>query len=148
MMKSVPDKTTTEGEMQQRQDESKSSMATLVQQELHLASHSGPLPHPDILKGYGDINPTYPERIFLMAEENNRANIENDKAIIKQFGFNQRLGIILAFILGLAGIAGGIICGILGFPVAAIAAILGGVSPVVIASIKSVSQSGRKDNDN
>ncbi len=30
--------------------------------------HSGPLPHPEILKGYQQIDPSFPERIMAMAE--------------------------------------------------------------------------------
>ncbi len=30
--------------------------------------HSGPLPHPETLKGYQDIDPSFPERIMAMAE--------------------------------------------------------------------------------
>jgi uncharacterized membrane protein len=32
------------------------------------ALFSGPLPPPEVLKGYGDVDPQYPERIFKMAE--------------------------------------------------------------------------------
>ena len=37
-------------------------------------THIGPLPLPDTLTAYGNVDPTFPERIMRMAEEN--ASIE------------------------------------------------------------------------
>ncbi|MBF0337834.1 MAG: DUF2335 domain-containing protein [Nitrospirae bacterium] len=34
-----------------------------------LSFSSGPVPHPDILKGYGELSSGFPERILKMAEE-------------------------------------------------------------------------------
>lgn len=97
--------------------------------------HSGPLPHPDILKGYASINPNYPERIMAMAEANNKASIDHEEYLVKGSIRIQTIGIILSFSLGLCGLIGGIICGILGLSAAAISAIIGGIAPVLIASI-------------
>jgi len=38
------------------------------QTEFTVTAISGPLPAPDILTGYGHVNPTFPERIVTMAE--------------------------------------------------------------------------------
>jgi uncharacterized membrane protein len=37
--------------------------------------YQGPIPHPDILKKFGAVDPSYPERIMKMAEENNRLSL-------------------------------------------------------------------------
>jgi uncharacterized membrane protein len=37
---------------------------------------SGPLPPPETLRGYGSIDPQYPERIFSLAEAYMRAEIK------------------------------------------------------------------------
>ena len=61
---------------------------------------SGPLPPPETLKGYGTIDPQYPERIFKLAEEYTRAEIKGkdteSRALI--------LGMILSFLVSLAGL--------------------------------------------
>ncbi|HXN07358.1 MAG TPA: DUF2335 domain-containing protein [Nitrospiria bacterium] len=72
------------------------------------SSFSGPLPHPDILLKYGQINKDFPERIMKMAELENehRRNQENksnnaDIEGFKAFQSEIRLGQIFAFIIGI-----------------------------------------------
>lgn len=40
----------------------------LFQEEQRVVAHSGPLPSPDSLHGYGQVNNSFPERIFAMTE--------------------------------------------------------------------------------
>lgn len=49
----------------------------VTQQQLY----SGPLPHPDTLKGFKEINPDYPDRIFKMAENHADCEIRNQDKI-------------------------------------------------------------------
>ncbi len=43
--------------------------------ETKLSSFSGPIPHPEILKGYKDVDPSFPERIISMAEREQKSRI-------------------------------------------------------------------------
>jgi len=43
------------------------------------ASYEGPIPLPSILKGYNEIDPSFANRVFVMAEKQNDANIEMAK---------------------------------------------------------------------
>lgn len=105
---------------------------------------SGPLPHPDVLVGYEKIDPTFPERIMKMAETNNDASIQHEKSLIEGSLKNERRGQWLAFFLGVLGLIVGVVLSLLGFSSAAIAAIIGSLAPVLIASINSVGNKGNK----
>ncbi len=71
---------------------------------------SGPLPPPEILKGYETILPGAAERILSMAE-----NQANHRQIMEQKFLNANtrnsfIGLIFAFLIALAITIGGIIC--------------------------------------
>lgn len=77
--------------------------------------HVGPLPPPEVLSAYGQVDPSFPERILRMAEaqaehrkhqekEELRADIEDLKA---QRG-TERIGQIFALIVCLAFLSGGV----------------------------------------
>ena len=105
---------------------------------------SGPLPHPDVLVGYEKIDPTFPERIMKMAEANNDASIQHEKSLIEGSLKNERRGQWLAFFLGVLGLIVGVVLSLLGFSSAAIAAIIGSLAPILIASINSVGNKSNK----
>lgn len=105
---------------------------------------SGPLPHPDVLVGYEKIDPTFPERIMKMAETNNDASIQHEKSLIEGSLKNERRGQWLAFFLGVLGLIVGVVLSLLGFSSAAIAAIIGSLAPILIASINSVGNKSNK----
>ena len=69
---------------------------------------SGPLPPPNVLTKYNEAVPDAAERILRMAEKQaeHRQGLET-KAVASNT-FNQTLGSIFAFILGLIAITGGI----------------------------------------
>lgn len=105
---------------------------------------SGSLPHPDVLVGYEKIDPTFPERIMKMAEANNDASIQHEKSLIEGSLKNERRGQWLAFFLGVLGLIVGVVLSLLGFSSAAIAAIIGSLAPILIASINSVGNKSNK----
>ena len=74
------------------QDNKLQNKTTATVVESTSIQHRGPIPHPDILAGYAKINPSFPERILCMAEDNNRASIENDKDIVRKTFFSRNLG--------------------------------------------------------
>ena len=43
----------------------------------------GPLPHPDLLKKYQDIDPNLLDRVLTMAEEEGRARREGERLIVE-----------------------------------------------------------------
>ena len=45
--------------------------------------YSGPLPHPDIMGGYKQINKAFPERIMEMCEKQSAHRIEMEREIVR-----------------------------------------------------------------
>ena len=43
----------------------------------------GAIPHPDILKGYGEIDKSYPERIIKLAENHAKTEDASQSALVK-----------------------------------------------------------------
>ncbi|MFA4923116.1 MAG: DUF2335 domain-containing protein [Ignavibacteriaceae bacterium] len=73
------------------------------------ASHfSGPIPPPNLLKQYEEINPGFANRIMKQAEEQTAHRIEIENKVIDSDITKSYLGLIFAFIIGFTGIAGGI----------------------------------------
>lgn len=91
----------------------------VVKSVMETFSFSGPLPPPEVLEKYGDINRSFPGRIISMAEKEQKNRHLNDK---KEFElYNYRLeterkdilrGQVFGFIIGLSAIIGGILCAI------------------------------------
>jgi uncharacterized membrane protein len=112
---------------------------THVEQQMLVAEHhSGPLPTPDVLKGYQAVDPTFPERIMKMAEANNNASIESEKQIISGSFKSEKRGQLLAFVLGILGLIAGLCLAFKGLSAASVAAIITSLAPVLIASINNV----------
>ena len=112
-------------------------------------SFSGPMPHPDILKGYKELIPNAPERILQMAEQEQRHRIEvenkmleqNNRNIIESAKANKRSQII-AFILAFVLIASGVALTILGH------AIVGGTTfGTTIVGVVAVFITGKSRKD-
>ena len=103
---------------------------------VHLACEDPTLYIPTFIRNKAD-------GIIIHYESN--CDVLKNLKIIKQAGGIQKLGTVLSFVLGMAGLCGGIICGVLGFSAAAISSIIGGVAPVLIASIRGVASSSKKD---
>ncbi|GHT31390.1 membrane protein [Bacteroidia bacterium] len=64
---------------------------------------SGPVPPPEILKGYNEIIPNSAERMLVMAEKQLGHLIEIENHAIKEELKQSRLGQLFGFILGLVG---------------------------------------------
>ncbi|GAB6391288.1 MAG: hypothetical protein MdMp014T_0661 [Treponematales bacterium] len=58
--------------------------------------YEGPVSHPDILKGFGDVNPAYPDKIMRMTKESNAAIIKNMNCT----SLSGLLGQVFSFVLG------------------------------------------------
>lgn len=86
-------------------DENPEVKESIISQELiaEARMYQGPIPDPDILKGYADIDPSYPDRIIKMTESQvaHRHSIENK--IVDGNIKTEKLGMIIAFIIVLVG---------------------------------------------
>lgn len=65
-------------------------------------SFSGPLPHPDIMKGYDDIVPGAAERILKMAENQQNHRFKLEEKIVFDDSSERKRNSYFAFILTLA----------------------------------------------
>jgi uncharacterized membrane protein len=99
----------------------------MSQQELF----SGPLPPPESLKGYSEINADYPERIMRMAEAHSAADVHQKY----KESFNITLGQVFSFALGCIGFGLSALFVLKGLEAGAIAAAIGGVAPIIVAAI-------------
>ena len=95
------------------------------------ALFAGPLPPPAVLKGYGEVDPQYPERIFKMAEAYSAAEVKGRNteslAVI--------LGMTFSFTVCLGGLASCLVLALKGMTVESIAAAVAGISPIVINAL-------------
>lgn len=98
-----------------------------------IQSFSGPIPHPELLAGYERVQPGLAERIVSMAEKEQAAQLECDKAYvegpIKATRRGQWMGFVIAILFALASTA----LGILGKT--AVAITLGGGTLVTLVTI-------------
>jgi uncharacterized membrane protein len=97
------------------------------------ALFSGPLPPPAVLKGYGEVDPQYPERIFKMAEAYSAADVKERNAeslaII--------LGMAFSFAICLGGLVACFVLALKGMTAESITAAVAGISPIVINALSS-----------
>ena len=106
------------------------------------ASFEGPIPPPNILSAYDQVEPGLANRIVSMAEDEaiHRRGIEN-RVVAAQI-LETTLGQILGFGIGTITIGGGVISSIYG------SAILGtGICTVGVVGLVSVFIYGRKENN-
>jgi len=94
-----------------------------IQQQVAFTQHIGPIPDPDTLGRYNEVNPGFAERIVTMAEKEQLHRHENDVTVLnnqeKQHKRNTntfRLGQYLALISVLLIVGLCLYCLILGYP--------------------------------
>jgi uncharacterized membrane protein len=109
------------------QNNSVEIQALLARQEFF----SGPLPPPEALRAYGEIDPGYPERLMKLAEAHAAADVHRKY----KEPFNVTLGQVLSFTLGLTGFGLSALFALKGLETGAIAAAIGGVAPIIVAAI-------------
>jgi len=129
---------------QRRKLASVSLQAVVEQHTLTQQSFSGPLPHPEILEGYGRIVEGGAERVIAMAERQSehRQKLEV-KAISSQLQESGK-GQLFGFCLGILGILGSTAVGIFGHWAVGVA-IAAGALGTLTASFIFGKASQRKD---
>jgi uncharacterized membrane protein len=100
--------------------------------------YSGPIPHPDLVKKFGDIDSSFPERLMRMAEDNNKADITTRNRFSLAGLAVPLLGQIFSFLISCIGFGVAILFGIKGIEIGAVAAAIGGIAPVVIAALANL----------
>lgn len=109
---------------------------TNIQQTQEL--YTGPIPHPDVLKGFSEIDKTFPERIIKMAEKHNEANVTQKNRSSWAAAYIPLIGQIFTFLLGISGFLFGALLALKGSTGSSIASIIGGLSPILIAAISNL----------
>lgn len=71
------------------------------------ASFSGPLPPPEILRGYESVLPGLADRVVKMAENQSVHRQRLESRVIWFDGVRSSLGLVFGLIIALAGIAAG-----------------------------------------
>ncbi|MBB3173523.1 putative membrane protein [Endobacter medicaginis] len=101
-----------------------------------VAIHSGPLPDPMTLAGYGAIDPSFPDRIMTMAERNAEAERDQRGLAMRFTAASEREGRWMA--LGFSVVAIAVSCGLALAGHDAVAGIIGGTTVVgiVVAILK------------
>ena len=100
--------------------------------------YQGPLPDPEMLERYKNADPSFPERIMRMAEDHNAADVVTKNRISLSNIIVPIIGQVFTLILGVSGILACIYLAKAGYTGAAIAAIVGSFSPIIISAFKSL----------
>ncbi len=90
----------------------------IYEAQIHERFFQGPIPSPDTLQGYADIDPDIAIEILQMAVREQKYNQDRDNKIIdKSFELKKR-GQTFALLIALTAIVGGVACILYGQPVA------------------------------
>jgi uncharacterized membrane protein len=122
----------------------------VIKSVLETFSFSGPLPPPEVLEKYGDINKSFPERIIKMAEKEQKNRHLNNKKELELLRYRLETerkdilrGQMFGFIIGLSVVIGGVLCAIFVNPWIGGAIATTGVASLV--SVFIIGRSGQKD---
>jgi uncharacterized membrane protein len=108
----------------------------------------GPLPNPEMLAGYKNIDPSFPDRIVKMAENHNIADVKMKKGFVFSNTVIPIAGQIFTFLLGAGSLCVCVYLANKGLTGGAIAAVIAGFAPIIINALKSFRQNGHsKQND-
>lgn len=101
-------------------------------------TYVGPIPPPQTLAQFKDVDPTFPERIFKMAEAHNEANIREQNRLSWAKVALPLMGQILTFLLGIAGIVGAVLLARYGKNGAALASVICGFSSMLASAFANL----------
>ncbi|MBW4039310.1 MAG: DUF2335 domain-containing protein [Acidobacteria bacterium] len=94
-------------------------------------SFSGPLPPPETLSRYNDVLPGAAERILAMAESQHHHRLTLESDVVNSNVSDQRLGVILGFIIAMTAISGGIYLAATGKPASGLTSIIAAMGSLV-----------------
>ena len=129
---------------QEQVEQVKQVLAEVIKSEF-----SGPIPPPNIIKGYEDILPGAADRIITMAEEQSRHRQHMEKEMIRVESRDSSLGIMCAFGLGIGCIIAAIVMSVMVPDSAGVisGSILGvtGIGSIIATFVKSTRNNYGKD---
>jgi uncharacterized membrane protein len=96
-----------------------------------MSSYSGPLPHPDILRGFEEIIPGSAERILAQFEQQSAHRRDVEARVIRSGAFSQQVGSISASLIGLIGVGGGVWLTYCGKSIAGLTSLIGTLAALV-----------------
>ncbi len=99
-------------------------------------AYSGPLPLPQILQGYKEIDPSFPERVFSDFEKNEQHIRDQERKSLEINAKNATIGQIMAFIIIMTGLISTVILAYLGKDAAAVGLALGTVAMIFKGTFK------------
>lgn len=69
--------------------------------EFNAQAYSGPVPHPDLMKGFGEVDDNLPMHIMNMAIDAQKHTQNREVMVINSYFGQKKLGMVLAFVLSL-----------------------------------------------
>lgn len=109
----------------------------------HRKMHIGPIPSPEVLAEYNEIDPTFANRILVMAEQQSSHRQEMEKKIVKSGTRDSFMGIVFGFLIGILSLIVSLILGLNGRTIESSLLGVGGLGGLV-----SVFIYGTRSNDN
>ena len=95
------------------------------------ASFSGPIPPPEMLRQYDEIQPGLAERIISMAEQQSAHRRILEKRVVSSNELRALIGQVMAFVIALFGIGSGVYLAMHDKPTEGLTAILGTLVGIV-----------------
>ena len=97
--------------------------------------YSGPLPTPELLQKWEAIHPGAAELIFRTYEKQVTSRIERENKLTESKVKTDSRGQIFAFLLAAGGLGLALAFALLGNSGAALASIIGGIAPIILATV-------------
>lgn len=99
-------------------------------------SYSGPLPLPQTLQGYKDIDSSFPERVFADFEKNEQHIRDQQRKSLEINAKNATIGQVMAFIIIMTGLISTVILAYLDKDAAAVGLALGTIAMIFKGTFK------------
>lgn len=110
--------------------------------------YTGPIPHPSTLKGYKEVDPTFPERIVKLVENDQDHKIDLDNTKLNNANKLNILGMWFGFIIAILSLCAGTFLIYLNKNVAGIAAIFASLAGVLAVFIVKQTKGKNDKRDN
>lgn len=88
----------------------------MTQKTKSMSFHSGPIPHPEMLREYDMVCPGAAERIIKMAEDQAAHRQYLEKTTVETQAYNSKMGVIFGFVLGMTTVIAGALVAVFSHP--------------------------------
>jgi uncharacterized membrane protein len=105
--------------------------------------YQGPMPHPDTLKGFGEIDLSFPERIMKMAEAHNDADVKTKLRLSLANLMIPIIGQVFTLLITGGGIIACVFLAIAGKYGESVAAIILSFAPIIINALTNLKNKQR-----